>query len=216
MANRFAVLASTNASVLNSLYQEVDRKDFKIDLMVTDRQCGANNFADNYAIPICKINWVNNLYGSNELEKILLDHKIDYLYVFFTRLLKGKILNTFQNKIINFHPALLPDFPGLNGFEASARAETPFIGSTVHYVNEGMDEGITLIKARAEKRNRHIGSLRHIVFAQQCASLFFLHEKLHSSSRLYPLHGSTFDENGFCPDFDAAAINVYKSILKKK
>lgn len=59
----------------------------------------------------------------------------------FMRILKGKILQTFKNRILNIHPSLLPEFKGLAAVEQALAAKAKRTGCTVHLVTEGVDEG---------------------------------------------------------------------------
>ncbi len=64
-----------------------------------------------------------------------------------------KIIDTFPNKIINIHPALLPKYGGKgmygmhvhNAVIANKESET---GITIHYVNENYDEGAVIFQKR--------------------------------------------------------------------
>lgn len=58
----------------------------------------------------------------------------------FMRILKSAFLNAFP-RIINIHPSLLPSFPGLDGVKQAWDYGVKFTGCTVHWVNEGVDQG---------------------------------------------------------------------------
>lgn len=66
----------------------------------------------------------------------------------FMRLVKAPLLNEFPNRIINIHPSLLPNFPGLHAWEQAVNAGVTESGCTVHYVDAGMDTGPILGQAR--------------------------------------------------------------------
>lgn len=59
----------------------------------------------------------------------------------FMRILKKPMLQAFPNKIINIHPSLLPDFPGINGIEDAYEADVKKTGVSIFYVDEGVDTG---------------------------------------------------------------------------
>ena len=65
----------------------------------------------------------------------------------FMRILDSKFLSTFENKIINLHPSLLPSFPGLNSIEKAFEKKVKITGCTVHWVNEKIDEGEIIAQA---------------------------------------------------------------------
>lgn len=65
------------------------------------------------------------------------------------------ILNTFPNKVINIHPALLPKYGGKGMYgmyvhEAVVLNKETETGITIHYVNEHYDEGAIIFQATCE------------------------------------------------------------------
>ena len=65
----------------------------------------------------------------------------------FMRLLSPVFVSSYSNRIMNIHPALLPAFPGLHVQRKALEHGTRFSGCTVHFVNEGCDEGPIIIQA---------------------------------------------------------------------
>lgn len=70
----------------------------------------------------------------------------------FMRVLKAPLLRAFPRRIINLHPSLLPDFPGLDGIGQTWRAGAAEGGCTVHWVTEEVDGGTHLGQARVARR----------------------------------------------------------------
>jgi len=66
----------------------------------------------------------------------------------FMRVLKPDFLNAFAGKIINLHPSLLPEFPGLDGIGQALRAGVSETGCTVHRVTLEVDAGEILAQER--------------------------------------------------------------------
>jgi phosphoribosylglycinamide formyltransferase-1 len=66
----------------------------------------------------------------------------------FMRVLKPGFLNAFAGKIINLHPSMLPDFPGLDGIGQAFRAGVKETGCTVHYVSLEVDAGRVIAQAK--------------------------------------------------------------------
>jgi phosphoribosylglycinamide formyltransferase-1 len=66
----------------------------------------------------------------------------------FMRVLKPGFLNAFAGKIINLHPSLLPNFPGLDGIGQAFRAGAKETGCTVHYVTTEVDAGRVIEQTR--------------------------------------------------------------------
>lgn len=65
----------------------------------------------------------------------------------FMRLVKLPLLEKFPQRIINIHPSLLPNFPGLMAWEQAVSAGAKESGCTVHYVDAGMDTGPIILQA---------------------------------------------------------------------
>ncbi len=65
----------------------------------------------------------------------------------FMRVLKPGFLKTFEGRIINLHPSLLPSFPGLDGIGQAFRRGVKVTGCTVHRVSEEVDGGPILDQA---------------------------------------------------------------------
>lgn len=59
----------------------------------------------------------------------------------FMRVLTSKFIYTFAGKLINIHPSLLPNFPGLHTHKQAINAGVKIHGCTVHFVDEGVDSG---------------------------------------------------------------------------
>ncbi len=69
----------------------------------------------------------------------------------FMRVLKPKFLSAFVGKIINLHPSLLPNFPGLDGIGQAFRAGVKATGCTVHYVTADVDAGAIIEQATVSR-----------------------------------------------------------------
>lgn len=59
----------------------------------------------------------------------------------YMRYIGEYLLTNYPNKIINIHPAYLPNFPGAHGIKDAFDAKVEWTGVTVHYVDEGVDTG---------------------------------------------------------------------------
>ncbi len=57
----------------------------------------------------------------------------------FMRILSPEYVSTF--KVINSHPSLLPNFPGAHAVRDALKAKTTVTGTTIHWVDAGMDTG---------------------------------------------------------------------------
>jgi len=64
------------------------------------------------------------------------------------RMIKAPLLEAFPRRIINIHPSLLPQFPGLEAWTQALAAGVNETGCTVHYVDAGMDTGDVIAQSR--------------------------------------------------------------------
>ena len=68
----------------------------------------------------------------------------------YMRLLSKDFVKEFENRIVNIHPSLLPDFPGLNVQQRAIDAGVKVSGCTVHFVNEDLDAGPIILQRQVE------------------------------------------------------------------
>jgi phosphoribosylglycinamide formyltransferase-1 len=66
----------------------------------------------------------------------------------YMRMIKAPLLDAFPRRIINIHPSLLPNFPGLEAWTQAVTAGANESGCTVHYVDSGMDTGEVIAQAK--------------------------------------------------------------------
>lgn len=89
------------------------------------------------------------LDGKAELRAINLikEHRGDFIALAgFMRIVKPRLLRAFAGRIINIHPSLLPNFPGLAAGRQALEAGAKETGCTVHFVDEGIDTGRVIIQ----------------------------------------------------------------------
>jgi phosphoribosylglycinamide formyltransferase-1 len=66
----------------------------------------------------------------------------------FMRILTPAFVRHYRGRMINIHPSLLPEFPGLNTHQRVLDAGRKETGATVHFVTEEMDGGPAILQAR--------------------------------------------------------------------
>ena len=66
----------------------------------------------------------------------------------FMRILSAEFVRERFGRILNVHPALLPDFPGLDPQRRVLEAGLKVSGCTIHFVDEGTDTGPIVAQAR--------------------------------------------------------------------
>jgi phosphoribosylglycinamide formyltransferase-1 len=68
----------------------------------------------------------------------------------YMQLLSDEFLESFPQRVINVHPALLPAFPGLNAVQQALDYGVKVFGVTVHFVDGGIDSGPVILQRAVE------------------------------------------------------------------
>ena len=95
----------------------------------------------------------------NALTELLKSKNADVVVLAgFMTILGTKVISTFENKIINIHPSLIPSFCGegyygLHVHEAALKKGVKVTGATAHFVNEVCDGGPIIIQKAVEILN---------------------------------------------------------------
>lgn len=72
---------------------------------------------------------------------------IDHCFCFGDHLLVGELLTSYRHRIVNFHPSLLPMFPGRRAIDQAVAAGAFLLGNTAHFVDAGVDTGPIIMQA---------------------------------------------------------------------
>jgi len=87
----------------------------------------------------------------SELDAALRAHRIEFVACAgFMRVLGAAFVQKWTGKLINIHPSLLPKYKGLNTHQRAIDAGDKTHGCTVHWVNEGVDEGEIIAQASVD------------------------------------------------------------------
>jgi len=68
----------------------------------------------------------------------------------YMRLLSPWFVSEFPTRIINVHPSLLPEFPGLDAQRQAFEAGAKVTGCTVHFVDEHLDHEDVILQQEVE------------------------------------------------------------------
>ena len=63
------------------------------------------------------------------------------------RILSADFIKSYENKIVNIHPALLPSFKGAHGIKDAFEYGVKVTGVTVHLVTSDMDAGPVILQS---------------------------------------------------------------------
>lgn len=111
--------------------------------------------AKNFNIPVFIFNRNEFLKTDKVLNRLRKDETDLIVLAGFLWLIPDNILNSFSNRIINIHPALLPDYGGKGMYgmfvhEAVIKAGEKESGISIHFVNEIYDDGEIIFQAKCK------------------------------------------------------------------
>jgi len=86
-------------------------------------------------------------YDSKLIEVISKENPDLIVLAGYMRILSSKFIDTFEGKIVNIHPSLIPSFQGLNAQKQAIEFGAKFSGCTVHFVTKELDNGPIIIQA---------------------------------------------------------------------
>ena len=97
----------------------------------------------------------NNLNDGGVLKTLLNLNPSLIILAGFLLKMPAEIINSFKNRIINIHPALLPSYggKGMYGINIHRRVvenNELFSGLTIHYVNKDYDKGAIIFQKKVE------------------------------------------------------------------
>ena len=97
-------------------------------------------------------------YQTNTILKLLEEQADHLILAGFLWKIPQQIIDSFPNKIINIHPALLPKYGGkgmygMHVHNAIVKNKEKETGITIHYVNENYDEGAIIFQKKVTVTN---------------------------------------------------------------
>lgn len=157
MRFNYAIYCSGNATRIIKFYKKYKVADFPLKVIVYD---GGNPLIEQELKNIFGEKLINFKHDikftkkqqSDSFSLFLLNlfksKGIDFVFCFGSKILKKKLINQFKNKIINFHPSLLPKYPGLNAIDKAIQNNETELGNTAHFIDEGIDTGQIILQSR--------------------------------------------------------------------
>jgi len=151
------VLASGRGTNLQAMIESIEdgKIEGKIKIVMSDHpNACALKRAQQYLIDTRYIDFKefkNREEYDKEIIKTLKEKKIDLVVLAgYMRILSPYFIRTYQNKIMNIHPALLPSFIGLHAQKQAVEYGVKVSGCTVHFVDEGIDSGPIILQKAVE------------------------------------------------------------------
>ena len=171
----FASGKGSNAQAIIDYFKE--NKMARVSLIVSNKaDAGVLDIARREHIPFLVVD--KTTFRETLLIEQLLEHEPSLIVLAgFLWKIPDALIHAFPNKIVNIHPALLPNYGGKgmyghnvhNAVIAAAEKES---GITIHYVNEVYDSGNIIVQARcpvhgndtADRLAARIHHLEHFYF----------------------------------------------------
>lgn len=148
---KIAVFASGSGSNF-----QVIAEQFPVEFVFSDkREAYVLKRAENlgvtsYAFEIKKFE--NKADYEQAIVELLREHKIDLVVLAgYMKIISSTLLSAYGDRIINIHPAYLPEFPGAHGIEDAWNAGVSQSGVTVHWVDAGVDTGQIIKQVRVPR-----------------------------------------------------------------
>lgn len=149
---RFVVLASGEGTNARAIFQHQKSNPSKFNALglISDRPAvGALAVAQEFNLPTKVVAQAE----SDEMQEALDAWKPDWaLLAGYKKIVGKRFLHRFKEdwgyRVINIHPSLLPEFPGLHSYRRAFEAGVKESGVTVHLVDEGVDTGPILLQER--------------------------------------------------------------------
>ncbi len=151
---RLGVLISGRGSNFHSILKSVNSgfiTNAEIVVVISNKE-------DAKGLNIAKENRIDAVFinpkdlSRQDYDKIVADTLIKYRVDFvilagFMRILSSEFIKTFENRIVNIHPALLPSFRGLHAQRQALEKGVKFSGATVHFVTNELDDGPIVVQS---------------------------------------------------------------------
>jgi len=147
------VLISGRGSNLKSIIDAVQSNEIpeKISCVISNREsAGGLQYASDAGIPVEVVN--DRDFASRDAFDAELIRTIDryqpklVVLAGFMRILGNGFVRHYLGRMINIHPALLPDYPGLNTHQRALQDGVERHGATVHFVTPEVDSGPIIIQ----------------------------------------------------------------------
>jgi phosphoribosylglycinamide formyltransferase-1 len=181
MTLQIAALASGTGSNVKAILDRIadGRLDARVTVLLSDNPSAkVLALAADRGIPTWSglfADYPNRESFDQAMLDVIREHGADTIVLAgYMRLLSPLFVRAFPWRILNVHPALLPSFPGLHGARDAMDYGVKVTGTSVHFVEEGMDSGPLIIQAAVpvraidseESLQKRIQAMEHRIYPQ--------------------------------------------------
>lgn len=152
------VLISGGGSNLRSLLDASDDAEFpaRVVAIGADREADGFAHAEAFGIPTFSVAWSNypdrDSWGDALLEQIESWQPDVVILSGFMRLLPPRVVAALSPRLLNTHPAYLPEFPGAHAVRDALVVGAVDTGASIIVVDNGVDSGPVIAQERVEIR----------------------------------------------------------------
>ncbi|MDA9471032.1 phosphoribosylglycinamide formyltransferase [Enterococcus sp. 5H] len=183
---RLAVFASGNGSNFQAIAEAVKRGQInaELSLLFCDRKNAyVIQRAKALMIPVISFSpkdFPSKAMYEAEILHLMEEEQIDLVVLAgYMRIVGPTLLEMFSGKMINIHPSLLPNFPGLHGIADAFAAKVAETGVTIHYIDDGIDTGPIIAQTKVkiedydtlESLEAKIHKIEHKLYPETLAKL---------------------------------------------
>ncbi len=149
----FASGSGTNAENIVKYFQDSDLARVAV-IFCNRKHAGVMDRA--HKLGVRSIYFDKSELGNGQVLSKLKESKIDFIALAgFLLKIPSDIIQEYENRIINIHPALLPDYGGLGMYGMAIHAavvenQEEETGITIHYINDDYDEGEIIFQESVE------------------------------------------------------------------
>lgn len=143
---KIVVFASGSGSNFQTIVDQLHGRHCEVALLVCDKpQAYCIERASKLNIPTFVFN--PKAYDSKKAFELEICNQLSLInpelivLAGYMRIIGDTLLNQYEGRIINIHPALLPAFPGKDGIGDALNYGVKILGVTVHYIDAGIDTG---------------------------------------------------------------------------
>ena len=124
----------------------------------------------------------------------------------YMRILSSEFVRHYAGKMVNFHPSLLPKYPGLHTHQRAIDAKDKEHGTSVHFVTEELDGGPVILQAKvpvfedddAELLAGRVLTQEHAIYPMVCK--WFAEDRLSMVDGQAVLDGKVLGKHGYAEE----------------
>lgn len=138
---KIGVVCSSGGGVIKSIIDLLGKKSlfYESISIVTDRKSNLEDYCALNNIMHCRFSCDLNQEFSKKASDWFTKQNINIVFLFFSRLITADLYHKFPT--FNFHPSLLPLYPGFGALDRAIVDKVRLFGATVHGVDGSVDMG---------------------------------------------------------------------------